>query len=245
MEAQAEEYERYPQHQLTSQGTAVDDIDSAPLAGNIAHWTQQRALLTSYIRQHLQEGIDYYTIILGNKVAKPSLSKAGSEKFLSLFNLQARFHKDAETWEMLGCPAGVLCYVCVLAAQDGTVVGEGRGARDIAQDNDINKAIKMAQKSAQIDAILRIGALSDSFTQDLEDQHPPEPDAVRQQKRRIVALLRQLGRDPVDKTGYAEAVRQYTALALLPECYAEIIRRLEECLQAQGSSQEGHLQPSQ
>jgi hypothetical protein len=245
MEAQAEEYEQYPQHQLTSQGTAVDVIDPTQLAGHIAHWTQQRALLTAYIRQHLQEGIDYYTIILGNKVAKPSLSKAGSEKFLSLFNLQARFHKDTATWEMLGRPAGVLCYVCVLSTKDGTVVGEGRGARDIAQDNDINKAIKMAQKSAQIDAILRIGALSDSFTQDLEDQHAPEPGPVLQQKRRIVALLRQLGRDPIDKTGYAEAVQQYTALALLPECYAEIIRRLEECLQAQGHSQEGRWQPSQ
>lgn len=239
MEAYAEEYEQYPQHQLTSEAATVDVIDPARLEGKIAHWTQMRALLTAYMNQHLQEGIDYYTIIMGDKVSKPSLSKAGSEKFLSLFNLQARFHKDEETWEMLGRPAGVICYVCALYTKRGEFVGEGRGAREVAKDKDINKAIKMAQKSAQIDAILRTGSLSDYFTQDLEDQQTPETSTVRQQKRRIVALLKQLGLDPSDKTGYEEAVRQFTELALLPVYYPEIIRRLEGCVQVQGYSKEG------
>jgi hypothetical protein len=234
MEAHAEEYEQYPQYQLTSEATVVDVIDPAGLEEKIAHWTQMRALLTAYMNQYLQEGIDYYTIIMGDKVSKPSLSKAGSEKFLSLFNLQARFHKDEETWEMLGRPAGVICYVCALYTKRGEFVGEGRGAREVAKDKDINKAIKMAQKSAQIDAILRVGSLSDYFTQDLEDQQTPETSTVRQQKRRIVALLKQLGLDPGDKTGYEKAVRQYTELELLPVYYPEIIRRLEGCVQVQG-----------
>ena len=38
------------------------------------------------------------------------------------------------------------------------------------KEKDINKAIKMAQKSAQIDAVLRTGALSEAFTQDINDE---------------------------------------------------------------------------
>jgi hypothetical protein len=135
---------------------------------------------------------------------------------------------------MLGRPAGVICYVCALYTKQGDCVGEGRGAREVTKDQDINKAIKMAQKSAQIDAILRTGSLSDSFTQDLEDLAAHEKVTVRPQKRRIVALLKQLGIATADKAGYEEAVRQYTALALVPEHFPEIIHRLERCIQEQG-----------
>jgi hypothetical protein len=239
IEAHGEDHERHGLPQLLPRGPAVNVIDPALLEGKIAHWTQMRVLLTDYIRQHMQEGIDYYTLMIGGKVSKPSLSKAGSEKFLSLFNLQAQFRKDEETWEMLGHPAGVLCYVCALYTKSGEFVGEGRGAREVAKDKDINKAIKMAQKSAQIDAILRTGSLSDYFTQDVEDQTAPEALTVTQQKKRIVVLLKELGMEMADKAGYEDAVRQYTELALLPEYYPEIIRRLEGCIQAQGHLKAG------
>jgi hypothetical protein len=48
-------------------------------------------------------------------------------------------------------------------------------------DGDANKAIKMAQKSAQIDAVLRCAGLSEVFTQDLEDLHPPAAQGRRAQ----------------------------------------------------------------
>ena len=207
------------------------DLDPTTLAQHMVQWTQARALLTTYIRQHMTEGIDYYTLRIHGKPTKPALSKAGSEKFLSLFNLQARFRKDDETWEMLGRPAGVLCYVCALYTKQGMFVGEGRGAREVAKDQDMNKAIKMAQKSAQIDATLRTAALSDSFTQDLEDLLARDPLLVQQQKRQIVALLKAVGLEAIDKAGYEAAVEEYTELALIPEHYPEIIRRLEAYLQ--------------
>jgi hypothetical protein len=217
-------------------------MDATTLAHNIATWHQWRALLTAYIQEHLQEGRDYYTLTLGGKVAKPSLSKAGSEKFLHVFQVHPCFRKDEETWAMLGRPPGVICYVCTLHTADGTCVGEGRGARDVGKEKDINKAIKMAQKSAQIDAVLRLGALSDAFTQDLEDQQAPEAATVRQQKHQIVALLARLGTGPQDKVGYADAVQQHTGLALVPALYPDIIHRLEgrvtTCLRPQ-ASQEG------
>src|SRR5262249_41594283 len=191
-------------HALAQLETSVNVVDPATLGLKITNWNQMRALLMAYISQNMQEGIDYYTLTVGGKESKPSLSKAGSEKFLSLFNLQARFRKDDETWEMLGRPAGVICYVCALYTKSGEVVGEGRGARDVREDKDVNKAIKMAQKSAQIDAILRTGSLSDYFTQDLEDRPEQVERIVRQQKKRIVALLQRLGIGAVDKAGYAD-----------------------------------------
>jgi hypothetical protein len=210
--------------------TSVDVVDPTTLELQITNWNQMRALLTTYISQNMKEGIDYYTLTIGGQESKPSLSKAGSEKFLSLFNLQAKFSKDDETWEMLGRPAGVICYVCALYTKRGEFVGEGRGAREVCKDKDINKAIKMAQKSSQVDAILRIGSLSDYFTQDLEDQPGPAERAVKQQKKRIVALLKLLGAGAVDKVGYEEAVQHYTGLALVPESYQAIIHRLEVCV---------------
>lgn len=221
-------------HTLSPREPGVDGMDPTTLEQQITHWNQMRALLTAYIRQNMHEGIDYYTLLLGGRPSKPSLSKAGSEKFLGLFNLQARFRKDEETWEMLGRPAGVICYVCALYTKHGAFVGEGRGAREVAKDQDLNKAIKMAQKSAQIDAILRTGALSDSFTQDVEDQGPPKALIVRDQKRRIVALLQQLGIKATDKAGCEEAVQQHTALPLVPVHYPEIIHRLERSVREHG-----------
>ena len=221
----------------TPPAPAGEGVDATTLEQHIATWHQRRAMLTAYIREHLQEGIDYYTLTISGKGSKPSLSKAGSEKFLHLFQVHARFRQDKETWEMLGRPTGVICYVCTLHTLDGTCVGEGRGARDVGKEQDINKAIKMAQKSAQIDAILRLGALSDAFTQDLEEQQAPEAATVRQQKHQIVALLARLGTGPRDKAGYADVVQQYTGLALVPALYPDIIHRLEgrvtECLRPQ------------
>jgi hypothetical protein len=212
--------------------TSVDVVDPTTLAQHMTTWYQLRTLLTAYISQNMQEGIDYYTLVIDGKVSKPSLSKAGSEKFLSLFNVQARFRKDDDTWEMLGRPAGVLCYVCALYTKSGAFVGEGRGARDVRQDKDSNKAIKMAQKSAQIDAVLRTGSLSDYFTQDLEERPEQREQIVRQQKHRIVALLQRLGTGAVDKAGYAAAVQHYTGLELVPAAYEEIIHRLAGCVTA-------------
>lgn len=123
--------------------------------------------------------------------------------------------------------AGVICYVCALYTKGGEFVGEGRGAREVRKDKDINKAIKMAEKSSQIDAILRTGSLSDYFTQDLEDQPAQAERIMRQQKKRLVALLKLLGTDAVDKAGYEAAVQHYTGLALVPESYQEIMHRLE------------------
>lgn len=101
---------------------------------------------------------------------KSTLCKPGAEKICGLLQLRPRFRRDLDTWEMLGSEMGVLAVVCELVTPSGVVVAEGRAARHRDADGgDLNKSVKMVQKSAQIDAVLRCAGLSEIFTQDLED----------------------------------------------------------------------------
>jgi len=140
----------------------------------------KRDLLNQYIEQNLKSGIDYGTITIQGKESKPSLLKAGSEKMCSLFHLTPKFRRDDDTWEMLGKKAGVICYVCELLKEDGTVFAEGRGTAMTGIDGDfnINKQVKIAEKRSQTDAVLRGFGLSERFTQDLEDMPQDRPTVL-------------------------------------------------------------------
>ena len=109
------------------------------------------------------EGKDYHVI-----QGKKSLAKGGAEKIASIFKWTAKFDKDTEALEMLGDMKGLVAFKCTL--MNGQFVGEGRGSALLSKNgSDPNKTLKMAQKSAFIDAVLRASGLSDFFTQDLED----------------------------------------------------------------------------
>jgi hypothetical protein len=212
-------------------------VVTSDLECSITEWTHQRQLLTRYIKDHMRLGVDFYTLKMEGRETKPAISKAGAEKFLSLFHLHASFHKDGDTWEMLGSPVGLLCYVCILSTSSGEVVGEGRGARDIKKDRgDVNKAIKMGQKSALCDAVLRTGALSDLFTQDAEDDdEKPEasPAVVKVDYRReIMRLLDTMGVPAGDREHYRSMVHELTGMALEPANYPQIVEQLKAQVQA-------------
>lgn len=132
-----------------------------------------REIINSYIKNNMVSGKDYGTINIAGKESKPSLFKPGAEKFCGLFKIRATFRKDSETVDMLGNTPGILAYICELVDSQGRIVGEGRGTAKTdpinGKDFDINKQVKIAQKRAQIDAVLRTGGLSDFFTQDMED----------------------------------------------------------------------------
>jgi hypothetical protein len=207
--------------------------EAQALADSMTAWREQRQLVTQYIKEQLSEGTDYYVLRVGGRDSKPTLSKAGSEKFMALMHLAAAFEEDAATWRMLGAKEGTLCYVCRLTTRDGQVVGEGRGARTLAQDKgDINKAVKMAQKSAQIDAILRTGALSDVFTQDINE--PEETQAPAPAHAPTSADLRQqiwthIKQQAPDITGREEAgrwVKERTGYALVESNFPAILHAL-------------------
>lgn len=159
--------EKTPDERVSNQSIA--NIEE-PVNLDIDLWIQTRQEFKQKVGTIMVEKIDY-SVIQGKK----SLGKAGAEKIASIFNWAAEFVKDDETWEMLGKPAGMLCYICVLTdRKTGKFVGQGRGARDAKKESDVNKAIKMATKSAHIDAVIRASGLSDIFTQDLEDMNPAD-----------------------------------------------------------------------
>lgn len=127
---------------------------------------------------------------------RPSLYKAGADLVVDLMMLDPTFSPDAESWKMLGAIDGLVVIQCRLlsrganpffpAADKGQSVGEGRGSAQAGQKRrDANGAIKIAQKSAKIDAVINTLGLSDLFTQDLEDkpragQSPDaDPDAPK------------------------------------------------------------------
>lgn len=99
---------------------------------------------------------------------KKTLLKPGAEKACHFFNTHPEWHRDDETWEMLGKPAGVICYKCLIVDNHtGSIIGEGRGAEKVGnKQRDANKAIKAAEKCALVDAALYTFMLSDRFTQD-------------------------------------------------------------------------------
>ena len=161
---------------------AIVKINQAPvlttqdLQVRIKEETEQRKLITEFITQHMKAGVDFGTITIKTRdgrelESKPSLFKPGSEKFCSLFHFRPSFERDDDTWEMSGKVSGLFCYKCDLVSNNGVIVGEGRGSASIGEKQGwtANNAIKIAEKRAQIDAVLRTGGLSDFFSQDLED----------------------------------------------------------------------------
>jgi len=129
-----------PARALTPVAPQVLDLEVA-----LQTWTSERAIVQRFLKHELKANIDYYTLRIGGKDSKPSLSKAGAEKVMGWLKLQASFTPDTGTWEMLGRPTDLVCFVCTLRTRSGEIVGEGRGARSIKKDGgDVNKAIKMA-----------------------------------------------------------------------------------------------------
>src|SRR4029453_2493038 len=174
--------------------------DPPALTAQLATYSEARDLFIRWLFDHLVAGIDY--MLIHRKVGprgqktdcperanaassscktcggKATLCKPGSEKMCGLLQLRPRFKRDVDAWEMLGGEAGLVTLICELTTASGVVVAEGRGARHRDQDyGDVNKTLKMAQKSAQTDAVLRCAGLSEIFTQDLEDMPASARDA--------------------------------------------------------------------
>jgi hypothetical protein len=190
--------------ETTAPSAVLDGLvlyDPAALTTQLATYSEARDLFIRWLFDHLVAGIDY--MLIHRKVGprgqktecpdrtnaaspscktcggKATLCKPGSEKMCGLLQLRPRFRRDVESWEMLGGESGLVTLVCELTTASGVVVAEGRGARHRDQDfGDVNKCLKMAQKSAQTDAVLRCAGLSEIFTQDLEDMPASARDAA-------------------------------------------------------------------
>jgi hypothetical protein len=158
--------------------TGIGALTPDQLQSAVDDEIKKRTILINYVRSQLVENTDYGKIKVGGRMSKDNLFKPGMEKVLSLMSLQSELTRDEETISMLkdtGWTKPTLAYKCVLK-RGGVVLAEGRGACEVAsKNNDVNTAIKIAEKRARMDATLSLG-FSEFFTQDLEDMAAPSVD---------------------------------------------------------------------
>lgn len=193
--------------------TAVAVRSASPFDGNVVEFKQalvrrgeNRGALIDWVRSALVDGVDYGKIHTTKKDrcrhggppactpeaepyhwSKPSLRKPGAEKICGMLGVTPTFPtiKEYERAALEGIEINSIVLRCHLMAADGVqVLADGIGARNLGQDyGDLNKALKMACKSAHIDATLRMAGLSEIFTQDLEDMKAAEEVREREGSR--------------------------------------------------------------
>jgi hypothetical protein len=158
---------------------AIHDAAASPLdlptevfASGLERRKVNRRALIEWIRSSLVDGVDFGRVPTKRGPSKPSLWKPGAEKICGMLGVTVRF-PTLERYEeaaLNGVEFKQVIIRCEILDGAGRVVASGIGARGLAQDyGDINKVLKMAEKSAHIDATLRMAGLSELFTQDLED----------------------------------------------------------------------------
>ena len=240
------------------------DLPAAAFQEGLNRRKTNRAALMAWIRDALVDGSDYGKIHVVHKskcqagkdcknphhFSKPSLFKPGAEKICGMLGVTVRYPtlQDYERAALTGAQLSQIIIRCEIIDASGRVVADGVGARSIAQDNgDINKALKMAEKSAHIDATLRMAGLSEVFTQDIEDMmQQREAESIQQaetelnkdfqgitkaQHQRLEARIRELGLDRnrvKDWMFKASHQRFNSFLELSQDFYQKLYNRLDK-----------------
>jgi hypothetical protein len=167
------------------------DMPATTFKAGLDRRKENRAALMLWVKQSLIEGIDYGQIQTKRGLSKPSLWKPGAEKICGMLGVVVSFPtlNEYENAVLEGRELKQIIIRCEIKDAQNRTIADGVGARTLEQDyGDINKALKMAEKSAHIDATLRMAGLSEVFTQDLEDmlkqpdipqQHPIEQEIQR------------------------------------------------------------------
>jgi len=159
------------------------DLIPAQFKAGLDRRKENRNTLMEWIRSALVEGRDYGSIMIRGQKSKPSLLKPGAEKIAGMLGLIPKFPnlKEYEQSVLAGNIIDAIILKCELQNQSGEVIGEGVGARYVEKQDqgDLNKALKMASKSAMIDATLRCAGISEIFTQDVEDMSLSDPVSAK------------------------------------------------------------------
>jgi len=162
------------------------DLPATTFQEGLDRRKQNRAALMAWIRDALVDGSDYGKVHVVNRskcqagkncqnpnhFSKSSLFKPGAEKICGMLGVTVRYPSlpEYEKAALAGTNLNQIIIRCEIVDGSGRVVADGVGARIVSQDNgDINKSLKMAEKSAHVDATLRMAGLSEVFTQDIED----------------------------------------------------------------------------
>lgn len=124
------------------------------------------------IQSYLIPNVDYGKAFA--KQPKPSLFKAGAEKIIDMLKLNTNIELITKIEDY---KEGTFAYTIRCILHRGERVIEGIGSCNSKEDKFrkqnaftiANTILKMASKRAMVDAVLKIGCLSEAFTQDLED----------------------------------------------------------------------------
>jgi arsenate reductase-like glutaredoxin family protein len=240
------------------------DLPAETFQAGLDRRKQNRSSLMAWIREALIEGSDFGKIhVVGrnkcqagkhcqnpNHFSKPSLFKPGAEKICGMLGVTVRYPTlaDYEQTALSGTQLTQIIIRCEIVDGSNRIIADGVGARLLSQDNgDINKSLKMAEKSAHIDATLRMAGLSEIFTQDIEDMvQRRESEVVEQAKtelktnfigiskaqhQRLEARIKALGldRDRVKKwMAKASHNRFNNFLELSQDFYQKLDKKLED-----------------
>ena len=173
-------------HLPATYGNTALDIEPEAFKGALDRRKTNRDALMEWVNAALVDGVDFGKIHVVKRdkcdkgkwcdnpshFSKPSLFKPGAEKICGMLGVTVVYPniKAYEDRAIEGEAIESIILRCHLIGPDGRVLGEGIGARNVSQDRgDLNKSLKMASKSAHIDATLRMAGLSEIFTQDIED----------------------------------------------------------------------------
>jgi len=172
-----------PKATITPFPSSPLDLPAETFQNALERREKNHQTIIQWIRKNLHPDIDYgRTHIFENcKYARAgapylcsdfshfstlTLWKSGAEKIARLLGLTAHF-PTVQQYEIAGLHHQEIQTVvlkCELRTQAGTTVGEGTGARHLKQDGwDLNTSIKMACKSAMVDAVIRTAGLTGIF----------------------------------------------------------------------------------
>lgn len=143
------------------------------------NYSSQKKQLMQWLASNLIEGVHYgYPPKTPRPAdskswkAKPSLYKSGALTIVDLLQLRADFSADQAARAMFEHSENLLCIRCELYSRaTGELVGQGRGTYRVGQKGmNENSALKMAQKSALVDAVINtVPIAAELYTQDPED----------------------------------------------------------------------------
>lgn len=218
------------------------DLPAEIFTAGLDRRKQNRGVLLSWVRNALVDSVDFGSIKIKGRMSRPSLWKPGAEKICGMLGVTIRYPSlsEYEQAAMTGAEIKQVIIRCEILDAAGSIIAEGIGARSLCQDNgDINKALKMACKSAHIDATLRMAGLSEIFTQDIEDMGlqdkiptPVKPIGITQQQhKRLEARINQLGIDRERLKDWMVAASKGTVtsfLQLTPKLYQKMYIRLDQ-----------------
>jgi len=136
-------------------------------------WIQDNLLVEiHYGRLHLDQRCKYaragipFRCSTFSHWSRPMLFKGGAELIINVLGLTACY-PNLYQYELACVHKMEISRVilkCELKTNNGTIVSEGNGARHIRDEGwSLNKAIKMAAKSAMIDATIQVSGLSGVF----------------------------------------------------------------------------------